>query len=54
MAQDCIDTIDTGSTRRVWLWGAVGVVAFSFTLLATRLAVSEIDGTRGGAGPGPA
>lgn len=32
------------------LWGALGVLGFSFTLPATRLAVSEIDGTVVGLG----
>jgi drug/metabolite transporter (DMT)-like permease len=32
------------------LWGALGVLAFSFTLPATRMAVAEIDGTVVGLG----
>jgi drug/metabolite transporter (DMT)-like permease len=32
------------------LWGALGVLAFSFTLPATRLAVAELDGTVVGLG----
>lgn len=32
------------------LWGAIGVLAFSFTLPATRLAVSELDGVFVGLG----
>ena len=27
------------------LWGALGVLGFSFTLPATRLAVADLDGT---------
>ena len=34
------------------LWGTVGVVGFSFTLPATRLAVMELDGTLVGLGRG--
>src|SRR5689334_21469954 len=32
------------------LWGALGVLGFSFTLPATRMAVAEIDGTIVGLG----
>src|SRR5690242_6080257 len=32
------------------LWGVIGVVGFSFTLPATRLAVMELDGTLVGLG----
>lgn len=51
MAEDCIHT-----NRRRWVvepafwWGALGVLGFSFTLPATRLAVSELDGTVVGLG----
>ncbi len=51
MTENCIHT-----NHRPWLvepafwWGVLGVVGFSFTLPATRLAVGELDGTVVGLG----
>ncbi|HEX7968712.1 MAG TPA: DMT family transporter [Stellaceae bacterium] len=51
MAEDCIDTNSTSSPRvRAFLWGSLGVLAFSFTLPATRVAVADLDGTVVGLG----
>jgi len=43
-------TIERRRLRSAALWGAVGVLGFSFTLPATRLAVAELDGTVVGLG----
>jgi drug/metabolite transporter (DMT)-like permease len=51
MIQDCIDTKSVArQDRGAFLWGALGVLAFSFSLPATRLAVAELDGTMVGLG----
>jgi drug/metabolite transporter (DMT)-like permease len=51
MIQDCIDTKSVARRDRgAFLWGALGVLAFSFSLPATRLAVAELDGTMVGLG----
>jgi drug/metabolite transporter (DMT)-like permease len=39
-----------GDARRAVAWGLVGVVAFSFSLPATRLAVEDLDPTFVGLG----
>jgi drug/metabolite transporter (DMT)-like permease len=51
MIQNCIDTISTRrrSSWALW-WGALGVLGFSFSLPATRLAVAELDSTVVGLG----
>jgi drug/metabolite transporter (DMT)-like permease len=41
---------ETALPSAALFWGAVGVVSFSFTLPATRLAVAELDGTVVGLG----
>jgi drug/metabolite transporter (DMT)-like permease len=51
MSENCIDTISIARARRTaFLWGALGVLGFSFSLPATRLAVAELDGTLVGLG----
>lgn len=50
MTENCIDTRSNAARRAAFLWGALGVLGFSFTLPATRLAVSELDGTVVGLG----
>jgi drug/metabolite transporter (DMT)-like permease len=53
MVQACIDTISaTGRNHQAFFWGALGVLGFSFSLPATRLAVAELDGTVVGLGRG--
>jgi drug/metabolite transporter (DMT)-like permease len=53
MTQDCIDTRSrAGAAFAPLLWGAAGVVAFSLTFPATRLAVAELDGALVGLGRG--
>src|SRR5690242_8187975 len=51
MRQACIDTISPARRHSwgVW-WGTLGVLGFSATLPATRLAVTELDGTVVGLG----
>jgi drug/metabolite transporter (DMT)-like permease len=49
--ENCIGTSSRiGAPRAAILWGALGVLAFSLTLPATRLAVSELDPTLVGLG----
>jgi drug/metabolite transporter (DMT)-like permease len=50
MTENCIDTRSDSAGRAAVLWGALGVLGFSFTLPATKLAVSELDGTVVGLG----
>ncbi|HZB92727.1 MAG TPA: hypothetical protein VE397_14875, partial [Stellaceae bacterium] len=51
MSVNCIPTSSrTGAPRRAFVWGALGVLGFSVTLPATRLAVSALDPTLVGLG----
>jgi hypothetical protein len=51
MIRDCIDTSSVACRDRgAFLWGALAVLAFSFSLPATRLAAAELDGTMVGLG----